>query len=51
MKAEREQNFAWELSKENVAPVAKGRNVEKLNNALMKLNSIDHKVALINAEK
>ncbi|OQR90111.1 hypothetical protein ACHHYP_05798 [Achlya hypogyna] len=43
--------FAWELCKENVAPVARGRNVDKLNALLMKANSVELKAALAETEQ
>ncbi|RHY08513.1 hypothetical protein DYB36_003889 [Aphanomyces astaci] len=37
-----DEAFAWELSKENVAPVHCGRNVDKLNVALAEVHSSSH---------
>ncbi|KDO25016.1 hypothetical protein SPRG_09746 [Saprolegnia parasitica CBS 223.65] len=44
-------SFAWELCKENVAPVARGRNVEKLNALLVKANSVELKASLAEMER
>ncbi|OQR87335.1 hypothetical protein THRCLA_10470, partial [Thraustotheca clavata] len=42
---------AWELCKENVMPVVKGRNVSKLNSLLIKSNSLELKTELQKSEK
>ncbi|ETV95228.1 BUB protein kinase [Aphanomyces invadans] len=43
--------FAWERSKENVAPVHCGRNVDKLNVVLAEVDSSNHHSKLISQER
>jgi len=46
-----DEEYAWELSKENVAPVARGRNVHKLNDVLVKKHSVEQKMHWSEKEK
>ncbi|KAF0695023.1 Aste57867_14123 [Aphanomyces stellatus] len=46
-----EEAFAWELAKENVVPLSRGRNVEKLNVALAQSHSSKRETMLQQTEK
>lgn len=46
-----EVQHGWEISKENVLPSRKGRNVNKLNRALATLSSAGARKGLADAEQ